>query len=203
MNKLRKNRAGFTTIEILLVILILVIAGFAGYYVYHSQKTPKSNNDTTSSATKATSKTSEKPTETSQQEYLKLADWGIKIPINDEVAGLRRVGGGFTDNKLSAFCDSSSTNPNGSHSNDVLVQRGKATDLVTPEAGESNTTFAEQFSNPSVNADWKYAHIGDYYYVHPNFAGASCVTTDNKALQQQEESATKAIVAALKQAIVL
>lgn len=47
--KLRKNQAGFSAVEVLLVLIFLAIVAFAGYYVYHAQKTSNKTDATSNS----------------------------------------------------------------------------------------------------------------------------------------------------------
>ncbi len=55
MNKILKNKRGFTVIEALLIILVIAVVGFGGYYVWHTQHTSKTS--TTTAATKPSTET--------------------------------------------------------------------------------------------------------------------------------------------------
>ena len=80
--------------------------------------------------------------------------------------------------------------------NIVLVSRGRASDLVPNETNTDERTFA-QFAEESPQ--YVYANIAGYYYVEPDFRGASCTT--NAADSEREGVAQQAIQSALKKMI--
>ena len=94
MGKMNKNQSGFSAVEALLILIIVGILGFTGYFVWHAkQSADKSltpNNSTTPVIKKKTTTNQTQPTtstsQTSQQQYLAIKEWGVKIPLASSIS---------------------------------------------------------------------------------------------------------------------
>jgi hypothetical protein len=92
MQKQQLNSKGFGLVSVLSVIVVLALAGGAGAYVYyrdHKKKPETTITSTTSSKNSGQSTTqsstgSQNSTAT-QQTYLTMKEWGIKLPLSDPI----------------------------------------------------------------------------------------------------------------------
>ncbi len=210
MNKLKNfkkyNQNGFSVVEVLLVIIVIGIIGAVGFYVYKAkQNTDKSLTNPVSSSVEKKQKTENvsKPAEnkTSSQKYLEIKEWGVKVPIDSTVSGLSYVlENSFSSAKKDTLVRFSSDDLRASSTqanctaNQVYLERGMAEDKVsTGNYAENETppTFKKTYDAVKINPDEPNGRavkviVGDYYYVPPNFGGASCSSNEtegNKAFK--------------------
>lgn len=90
MNKPSHNNKGFGVIGILIVILVVAAVGGAGAYVWHRDHKKTATTNTTSSNTTATStshsgSTSAHSSTSTQQSYLTVKEWSIKLPLTNTI----------------------------------------------------------------------------------------------------------------------
>lgn len=85
MNKIRKNQAGFSAVEVVLVLVILGLIGVVGFMVYNSHKTKTTPVANTTTAKSTPAKTT---TPASNQQYLTVKEFGIKIPLTSSTSDL-------------------------------------------------------------------------------------------------------------------
>jgi hypothetical protein len=122
------NQSGFSAIEAVLLVVIVAIIGGTGYFVWHAkQNTDKSLNDTANSqpgiakASKITdfagckAATGSKLLETypeqcvtksgqkfTNQQYLEIKEWGIKLPLTSPIASVVYSSGQYSTGTSSA-----------------------------------------------------------------------------------------------------
>lgn len=84
----KHHQKGFGAIEVLVVILVLLLIGGAVWFVLNNKKDSKDS----SSDKQSTSQTSRSGSDAEQKDetasYLVIKEWGIKIPLSDELKGL-------------------------------------------------------------------------------------------------------------------
>lgn len=127
------------------------------------------------------------------QNYLIIKEWGVKVPLSSGMAGatyyMKNKYTLITDAKLSSFCEAGSEN----QMNAVAVAHGQATDLVPSETSDDGRTFASLAADSPQQV---YAKLGNYYFVRPDFGGASCASDTSGATQEETERDN--IITALK-----
>jgi len=105
MNKISKNKKGFTVVEALLIVLVIAVIGFGSYYVWHTQHTNKS----TTTAKSATS-TSTKTTTTTT---VRITQLGIEVTVPNSIKDLtysyRTSTTGFGNNEQLLIADLSTS----------------------------------------------------------------------------------------------
>jgi hypothetical protein len=183
-----RNQKGFGHMGVLAMIIIVAAVAFGGWWVYdhHKKKTT--------------------PTPAPAQTYLTVKEWSVKVPTDDTVKGLsytidKTVPSGygqvahFTSDDLKAV----STKVVNCIANNVDVARGLANEYVPGDtlAKDKNSYYKAVILQEKNSPEfYKYSkQIGDYYYVTPGYAGASC--TEKKSDLAKEESAQAAIKAVL------
>jgi prepilin-type N-terminal cleavage/methylation domain-containing protein len=211
---MKQNQKGFSVVEILIVIVVIGLIGTVGWLVYDRQKSPKQSETTqqstnTQSDTKTTD--SSKGTEQTQQKYLEIKEWSVKLPVSSDVGSLSYTVKTNTASIRSTELDKLSGT--GCTSNSINVVRGKATEIVLNEIGEGGSTFLEAYNsttvdNANLNTRSIKAKVGDYYYVVPGYAGASCIDIpyekpEGKVKQEAETKAMLDIVKSLNQMVLL
>ena len=119
------------------------------------------------------------PQPSTDQNYMAVDEWSIKIPAETGsggltysiVSGVLNVRSDELDRVSGSTCKT----------NSVIVVRGKASDLVPDETGGGSQSFealyAEKMTQP-LNTTSRGIAVkqGEYYYLPPGYAGASCVT---------------------------
>lgn len=209
---MKKNNRGFTFLEVLVVVIIVGLLGAVGWLVYDRQKTKTTDSQTNTQATSQKQETAKVETTTTSsgtQTYVSITQWGVKLPVDSSVSGLSySITGKYASirsaelDKLSGTCIS----------NSVHVARGTANEIVPNEMGDTEgSTFLEAYSgttvdNSNLNARAIKAKSGDYYFVVPGFAGASCVDipytqAEGKAKQEAETAAVLNIVKAINKLV--
>lgn len=199
---MKLNQKGFSVVEILVVIGLVGLLGVAGWLVYDHQKSPEQS-ETTQQSSNTQTDTTTSTTDDSQKTYLEIEDWGIKIPINGDVGSLSYTLKTNTASIRSTELD----NLSGSDctSNSINVVRGKASEPVPNETGEGASTFLEVYNSTTVDNDNLTtrsikAKVGDYYFVVPGYAGASCVDIPYEQPEGRikQEAETKAMIDIVK-----
>lgn len=190
--KLNHNQSGMGVVEMLLILVVVGILGFTGWFVWQSQQ---KTNDTFMSANNSQAATFSKDNanRTTNQEqnaqYLVVKEWNVKVPVSD-INGLSyAVKDKNTVLFSSAYMKSLCAEPG---SNAVIVQRGQDADSVDAEVG-AGRTFAKLATE---SPDQVYAKVGNYYYVQPDYRGASCSAT-----QGQESNKETADIVAIRAAV--
>jgi hypothetical protein len=212
---MKRDSKGFSAVEGLLILIILGILAGVGWYVWKSNNqankslnnADKSNSIKTNTSVNST-KCSKEPELTAEcaklipsvDNSLAIKEWDVKIPVNKDTQGLSYsidkngvVSFRTTElNKLSGSCTS----------NSVQVVRGKASDKVPNEIGSQNgESFLEKYNEVMKTKDQTVRSIavkaGDYYYVYPDWSGASCVTQSSQS--GQEAAILLSIVKAVNQ----
>jgi|SRR3990167_1902136 len=85
MKKLNKNQSGFSMDFIILLILLLILLALLGWWVWSQNK--KDNNSTPQSSTPASSKSdTAKDTKPDTIKYLEIKEWGLKMPLGDDIS---------------------------------------------------------------------------------------------------------------------
>ncbi len=151
------------------------------------------------------------PEQKAQQQYLEIKEWGIKVPIDGSVGNLT-----YTLNEKSASIRSTELDKlsGGCRSNSINVARGKATEIV-PNAinTDQGSTFLETYNSTTVDASKLTARsikakAGEYYFVVPGYAGASCGSLGysepgGKEQSEAETQAQQNIIKAVNQLVQL
>jgi hypothetical protein len=81
------NQKGFGVVESLLVVIAITLIVGVGFYVVNANKDEKKPDDTSQS----TSSTQEKPAEQAKKDYLEIKEFGVKVPVGDELKGVTYV----------------------------------------------------------------------------------------------------------------
>lgn len=195
---MKKQQNGFTVIEGILIVVILAIIGFAGWYVYKTQKgddAEQANTVITPTSTPSISTTTEQVSE-----YLKIEEWGVKIP-------------------LSPIINDGKSLRNGTNSEDQSIYslyKQSFADLSDSCIGLPSLSIS-RYNDPSLpvnmsdNSDSKTYHyyygdsaikIGNYWYYYV-ISQSSCGTTypnptELKPSEAEQSQATQAFIDAFK-----
>ena len=124
--------------------------------------------------------------------YLHIKEWGVKIPVTQnvhpnyrifQVNNVKNVGASFHSKELETL----SGNPDCT-SNSVNVFRGLANDqYIYGETGQSSGMFKEMY-NKWTDSGYAYfiksLKIGDYYYLRQGFGDATCLKTNSDTVKE-------------------
>lgn len=190
---MKKHQEQGNVVEVvIIVVLVLAVVGLVVWRFMDTGK--KADEDTAKQTTSETANTENAQpdaTSASNEGYVVIEDWSVKIPLSSSLKDLsythKKGYTLFTSTTLASFCSSE----NG-ESNQVIVQRGKAEDAVLTETGGNSTSIREYLEgNPGA----LYIKVGDYYFIQPAFRGASCAMTSED--MTVESRSYQAIVEAL------
>ncbi len=205
---MKTNQKGFSVVEILIVIVIVGLLGTVGWLVYDRQQSKTSDSQTTTQPTEQKQETSQEetpPTDNDTQSYMEIREWGVKLPLDSSLGGLSyAITGKYASirshelDKLSGSCTTNSVN----------VARGTANEVVPNSMGsDEGSTFLEVYNDTVVDTDALTtrsikAKSGEYYFVAPGFAGASCIdipydSPEGKTKLEAETTAMLNIVKAI------
>lgn len=201
-----RNSKGFTLIEALLILVIVGLLGGTGWYVWSARSsTDKSLNQAADTEITAASKKEESKLSNTNTEYLTVKEWSVKIPLNENVKGLsyKLKDFDYTNGKVADFRSTNLEQFKGDNcDNSVRVARGKAKEVVPNEIGsDEGGAFEDAYNEHQKNSSQTLTtrsislKFGDYYFVPPGYAGASCAI--DKANQDKETSAMLDIVKAI------
>src|SRR3989344_1891275 len=196
-NETMKNQKGFSVVEGVLILVIIGLLGGVGWYVWDSNKKTKQVLDNTDKGSSVSNKI---PNETNAN-YLVIKEWSVKVPLDSDTTGLEYSIG---SNGVASFRTTELNKFTGDNcANSINVARGKAKEIVinelgTDEGANFEETYAEAVKNKNDNQPTTRdiaVKIGDYYFVPPGYAGASCAS--DKVSQDKETTAMLNIVKAL------
>lgn len=145
----------------------------------------------------------------SSQAYLTIKEWGVKVPLDSNTAGLSYKYDATSQYKIASFRDdalNSASTMKGCDANSVLVVRGTANDKWIDEIGDPSDSYATVYQSELSNDFGIHAIVDSYYYVNAGTKGASCVdlpdsTTAGAQAQQKEQAAEKNIIEALNKMV--
>jgi hypothetical protein len=206
----KTSQSGSAIIIVMATLFVVGVVGFVGWRVYDKTTTkkvvivspaatPKAASVETNSNKSASADVAQ---QTNNQGYLVIKEWGVKIPTSEKTSGMTySLGANYdgvlvTTDALKAVSDSTCT------ANNVVIVRGKASNKVPSAIDDpSNPTFSQAYSSSVITeTDYSYhsfkVKIGEYYYLPPNFGGASCAKSSS--LAQQEQDAIAEIVKAVR-----
>lgn len=86
MKELRKNKAGFLPIYLLLLILLIILLILMWWWINNKKSSDANNSSPQSSQSSEKSETENKPQESSVK-YLEIKEWGLKMPLGDDITG--------------------------------------------------------------------------------------------------------------------
>ncbi len=155
---MKLHQKGIGAVEVLLVSLIVAILGGTGYYVYHANKT---SNDTLNSAAKDASGnpkfSAKKSSSTSNQQYLTIKEWGVKIPLSTADAGAYY--------KLDSNTQQSSADPT-----NLTVYASEVDNLVGPTGTSCKGEYVAYLLRlPTNDSKWQPSKTEDDGNVSPLF----------------------------------
>ncbi len=188
----KKSEKGNVIELVIIAVLVLAVVGLTVWrFVDTSKKADEDTAKQTASETANTENAQLDAASASNEGYVVIEDWGVKIPLSSSLKDLsythKKGYTLFTSTTLASFCSGEN-----SESNQVIVQRGKAEDTVSSSMGDSSTSIRDYLdSNPEA----LYAKVGNYYYVQPGFRGASCAMTNEDMAAESRHH--QAIVEAL------
>jgi len=195
MSMKKLGSKGFSAIEGLLIFVIVGIIGGVGYYLFSSQKDKVTDENSIVATTEAEAD--------SDQGAFVVKEWDVKIPKDSVVAGIEYS---IKPNGV-AYFRSTELNKYAvgdlNCENSVYVVRGMANEKVISTTSDGDETFEAAYSTYLAHRNDAQAttrdiavKIGNYYYIPPGFAGASCVGADAED-QKKELSAMLDIVKAI------
>jgi len=96
MGKIRKNEAGFSPVEVVMVLVIVALIGMVGWLVYKNHNKTTNNsattaNTSTTKSTTSTPSTSQQPAATAPS--LLIKEWGIKVEFADANSVIYKIAG--------------------------------------------------------------------------------------------------------------
>lgn len=87
---MKATQKGFSVVEMLIVIVIVGLLGAVGWLAYTRQSKGKNAApNTTNSEQTSTTQSTQGNTQSSSNNFLILADFNAKIPLNDKTSGLK------------------------------------------------------------------------------------------------------------------
>jgi prepilin-type N-terminal cleavage/methylation domain-containing protein len=216
---MKTDQKGFSVVEVLVVLVILGLLGAVGWLVFDRQKNkPAPVTSTTQKTTDQKEQTGTTDTKTSQQQFLEVKEWGVKVPLSSEISDLsyevttkslnlhdktQPVVKFYTARLQAAkgIC-SENTFP-------VSLNRGIASDIPIMGDGPgpddvTANSYGSLYEKNAIKPDGGNINVGlikvgTYYYTDAMFPGAECSNYNNTAAEQARSAEPKsAIVTALK-----
>jgi hypothetical protein len=158
MNKISKNRKGFSAVEGLLIILILVVIGGVGYMVYHNDHKAKTVSASTTAGKTSTASSTKSTTETTANPY---AGWKQYCDGIDKYCFKYPSTWQFSDKSFPGQSYVTLTDPsdsvlaiyNNPYSGDGITGSSFTANLIAPLASDKNISviggyWAEQAGSP-------------------------------------------------------
>lgn len=187
------NSKGVGLVAVLVVILILVMLGGAGFYVYQRDHNARTSNDATSSIQRNQNTNRQQ----SNQQYLTIREWAIKVPLSESIkdAYYTPTGSNLGTDGLpntawlgltslnSSGCDISSSGRSSTAAPIGSIFRVAPTDR-DPVSGE---LYTKQYPNGVT--------LGAHYYVYTPWKSQTC------ASQTTVQSINSAFTDAVKKAM--
>jgi prepilin-type N-terminal cleavage/methylation domain-containing protein len=175
----KHKQSGFTVIEVLLVLILIAIVGFAGYYVWHSQKDTDNAKNVANKSSQTTSNATKPAASKSDQQFLTIKEWGVKLPLNADLAGayyIRQAG-------LPNVAYLSVTSYKGTNCAADQTSLGAINRFTASNKDDDGNTMVSDF--PTA------VKVGSYYYVyqHPQ-AGCDGQTSNSTANFDASAAAT-------------
>jgi len=193
---------------VILLLVILAAAACYGVYAWQQSKLKDSQAALAESKAQVAKLTAAQKTQAAPQtqtpvdttSYLKVTEWGVKVPLSADVAGLSyKIGQGYTSFNSTALSTATAT---GSNCTGFvpLVARGTANEVGPSGNGQ---TFAQIYDSlqqsQSQGATVVRVKVGNYYYVDPLIGQAGCSNSKSSAVT----TAWNAIVTALNKMVAL
>ena len=209
------NQKGFTVVEILLVIVVIGLIGAVGWMTYDRQKSKASDTPGAQTSTQQT----QDAAKLSEQRYLEIKEWGLKVPLNDTISDLtyETTGAGlnlhdrsqpvirFFTQRLKdakAVCSTSRfpVSLNRGISSDVPIMN----DGPEPDDTAANT-YGYLYDHNQVKPDGGSIRlgmmkVGGYFYTDALYPGANCENHNDPTVEKARNAEpVDAIVEAVKQ----
>ena len=151
------NQKGFGVIEWLLLLIILIILALIGWW--GSQQSKSNNSSSTPESSQQSKKTEPAKTEPKAVKYLEIKEFGIKMPLGDEITGAYYVIRAQTQGDPAEYADifdagfDGTANKNGVKCKDAsfplfVVGRVKQADLA--QVGEQDKDSYKQLAVSNV-----------------------------------------------------
>lgn len=158
---MNKNEHGFSAVEVLLSVVIIGLVGFVAWYVWQAQQT---SNTASTQSQQQTSETTIPPSA-----YLTLADYKVRIPLNDKTGSLS-----LGDTKVSGYSDGDKT---------VAILAPELNDKWTCGAGTDgqrgtigSVSITSQEKRSGLGEPVVSKKVGDYTYGFES-GGANCTAS--------------------------
>jgi hypothetical protein len=177
----KKNNTNRAVIIVLIVIFVLGIAGLLIGRQISKMSQIKNERKSTNGLESITNSNVDQDV----KGYMKIKEWGIKIPITDDVNGLKYTIKSEVVSIRSKSLDKTSGNCT---SNSINVARGKASDIVPDESGKGKNNFLDTYNKTNFSVDYPdirsvKAKIGSYYFVVPEYESQSCIATGSQSTE--------------------
>jgi hypothetical protein len=204
MGRIQNKQSGFSVIELLLALIFLAIVVFIGVYVAHNH-TSKAALTKTAADTAAKPAASDRPPATKpapQVQYLKISEFGIKLPLTSEISDLSYTPSApYNGTTYSVMLESGSKLGNLYHEIDPACDTaGQAQDLQGQILSVS-APGVNQHANATATVN------GKSYYLFAKGGSAGCDPDGNfsptAAQQAQIDAYLSAVYAAVNSAVAL
>ena len=184
------NQKGFTVIEGLLIIVAVTLIAFVGYYVWHTQKqTDKTLNQASSTSQKTATTASKTPV--SSVKYLKITEWGVRIPYagsdtytyksvydNPDNASLA------DPNLISIVSLDLATKYQCTDGGAGMIHRNSPSDQVP---SPTDVTVGESVTQAASQSPGTYIKVNGYYY---SWSHDQSACSDNVTVSAQSQAST-------------
>lgn len=190
------NTKGFGLIEGLLILVIVGIVGGTGFYVYNANKKASSGSDGTTIAKRDKNDTEDgKPVNTSDENYLLIEEWGIKIPQLPEGNVISYE---IDENNNFAFFVSSEQKAVGGDCGEFSFARYA---IQKTNIGYKPADEIEKFKlDEAKKNDLDIEIDGSIYYILGDFSGGDCAgkAKEGEDMSSQEVKANNNLLDLLK-----
>lgn len=196
----RQTQAGNIVLMILLAIAVLAILGSTGYLIYtasHKAKPLASTTDGTSSQQVPRSSTTTQSAIQPAQQYLVIAQWGVKLPLSSTISDAYAVAsnsGVSFDGKPNFYVGLTHLNGNGCNASNNNAGRTGAIGLL----GHSPATQTDPVSGELISQEYPYGTTlgSTYYYYQSRTSGLTCASTSElQSINLAFETAAKHVTA--------
>lgn len=168
------KQSGNGAVVALISVLIVVAVGFTGFYVYNTQKgssnDPAQGTQATSSRTEKAATNSEETKQTDTQKYLVIKEWGVKLPLTDEISDLQYTYNAYTENAKGG---------------EVSLHSKKLVDAGCGEDGANGVLIRTPEKSDSIGVLVKTDSNNYYYYMHAQSACMNSKNADDPILKTQ------------------
>lgn len=179
--------SGFSTFEAIIALLVIAAIALSGWYFWQRRQ-----NDTPDNSQRTQSTEEQVATDEPKNRYLIINEWGVKIPLNDDISGAYYEYNSSRDNSVSSIALHDATfdallNSNGEPCGEYTFYAiSRAKSEVVPEITNPESNLYDGPPAPyrefSFTDEYQFGGLGQHQ------AGPSCLMLESDSDQASESN---------------